>query len=110
LSSTDERYAALYQRQQLLQRRELRSLVPPIVRRPSSPDVRARTSPLDPAKPFEIVIVEDDGNAVGDELQVALDCKTSLDSPGEGGKRIFPDCLVHVVEAAMGDRLSREPG
>src|SRR5690606_10354625 len=61
-------------------------------------------------KPLERIVVEDDGDAVGAQMHVALDRVAAFDRRVEGRQRVFPAPPVLVVVAAMRDRPLGEPG
>ena len=62
------------------------------------------------SQPPQIIVMNDDGNAVRRQMDITLDGIAALGRGGKGGKRVLPASLVHVMEAAMGDGPGDEPG
>ena len=109
LEFEDERHAALDESQQLAERRHFVGRAAD-GDQPSSPAVFSRTSPLMPQSRCMSSSWKTTGTLSARILQVAFDGEAVLDRAGKGRERVFPDGMVHVVIAAMGDRLRRQPG
>jgi hypothetical protein len=63
-----------------------------------------------PRQPEEAFFFKNDWHAVAGQAHVALDRITLRCCRLEGGKRVFPDQIVAIMQAAMSDRPRGQPG
>ena len=77
----------------------------------SSAAVRCQTKPSCAGQPLQIVVMDDDGHAVGRQMHVAFDGVAAARWRAAKADSVFSQTrLVHVVQAAMGDRPRGQPG
>ena len=71
--------------------------------------MRASTRARRAGQPPKVVVVEDDRDIVGGEVQVAFDRVVGGDRRLERGERVFRAAARGIVQAAMRDRPGRQP-